>query len=271
MGMPKANKRTGLATILATGLCLVVFVTAGHCGDDFGGRPTFVLEADLDGDGTDEVIVGVGARGSDQVAEFLEPGDVYVFARDEGATPSGSFREVFACRSAVPEDLLPGFYETSAVAVADVDGDGLPEIVLVWLEEFWWPSVYRPLAVLQFDPAAGWYEMLVDTERSVSEIGGYVVEDVDVDGRAEILEINPVYGTEVNPVDGVEEGECHFCPHRYEVGVFEFNGRGFVADPRFNGGQSFVTPEKFDPGLGGSAISPFLPQLMEYVRSLIDS
>jgi hypothetical protein len=267
--MPEGERRSGLSAILVAVLGLVLFVTAGQCDDDFGGRPTFVLEVDLDGDGTDEVVVGDGASGSDKVAEFLEPGDVYVFARDESSALNGRLGEVFACRSVVPEDLLPGFFEASVVTVADVDGDDLPEAVLVWLEQFWWPAAYRPLAVLQFDPAAGANEMVIDVDRSVCEIGGYATEDVDGDGRVEILEINPEYGTQINPVDGVEEGECHFCPHRYKVGVFEFDGERFVPDPRFNEGQAFVTSEKFEPWLGDSAISSFLPQLVAYVRALL--
>jgi hypothetical protein len=228
----------------------------------------FVVEADLNGDGRAEVIIGTGALGADRVAEFTEPGDVYVYERN-GVSLTGVLAEVYRCRAGVPEDLLPGFFEAGVVTVADVDGDSLPEVVLVWLEQFWWPAAYRPLAVLQFDPIVGAYEMAIDVERSVGEIGGYAAEDVDADGRAEIVEIDPVYGSEINPEDGTEEWECHFCPHRYDLRVFEFDGARFLVDLAFNGGEPFVTPEKFGPASTGGPVSQFLPRLLEYVRALV--
>jgi hypothetical protein len=237
--------------------------------ETFGGGLTFVVEADLNGDGRAEVIIGTGALGADRIAEFAEPGDVYVYEHDGVSLTGGVLAEVYRCRAGVPEDLLPGFFEASVVTVADVDGDSLPEVVLVWLEQFWWPVAYRPLAVLQFDPIAGAYEMAIDVERFVGEIGGYAAEDIDADGRVEIVEIDPVYGSEINPEDGTEEWECHFCPHCYKLSIFEFDGARFLVDLAFNGGEPFVTPEKFGPASTGGPVSQFLPRLLEYVRALV--
>ena len=236
---------------------------------EFGGDRTFTIAVDLNGDGVGETIVGIGARGADQIAEFTIPGDVYVYAEPPvEESPEASLQADFSCRSSVPEELLPGFFEALVVDTEDLDGDGLTEILLVWVEQYWWPSAYRPLAVLQFDPAAGSYGMVIDAHRSVSEIGEYATADVDDDGRTEILEINPVYGTEIDPTYGTEEGECHFCPHRYEIRVFEFTGAAFVADPRFNGGEPSITPGKYDPNTAGGPVSGFLHELLTLVRGL---
>jgi len=235
----------------------------------YGGDLTFALQVDLTGDGRDEVVVGLGALGSDKIAEFVAPGEVYVYAKADSGAPDARLAEAFRCRDVVPEALLPGFFEASVVAVADVDADSLTEVILVWLEQYWWPEAYRFLAVLQFDPTMGTYEMVIDVNRYVCEIGGYAAEDVDNDGRIEIIEIDPVYGTEVDLATGREELECHFCPHQYELRVFEFDGELLLPDAAFNEGRSFATPKKFQPALTGTVISPFLPQLMNYVCELM--
>jgi hypothetical protein len=233
-----------------------------------GGEKTFSISVDLDGDGTEETIVGVGAAGADKVAEFTDPGDVYVCV---GQSMAEVPEVLFACRSAVPADLLPGFFEAQLVHVVDLDQDGLDEVVLVWLEQYWWPTAYRPLAVLQFNPVTQTFEMVIVVQRSVCEIGDYAAADVDNDGRTEILEINPIYGSDINPEDGMEEFECHFCPHRYEVRAFEFTGNAFVADMKINGGEPFVTTEKHAPYLGDGPVSSFLSELVAAARGLVRS
>jgi hypothetical protein len=265
--IPRRHARS-VAFALVIGALWFASAPALSQSETLGGGLTFVVEADLNGDGRAEVIIGTGALGADRIAEFAEPGDVYVYER-AGVSLTGVLAEVYRCRAGVPEDLLPGFFEASVVTVADVDGDSLPEVVLVWLEQFWWPVAYRPLAVLQFDPIAGAYEMAIDVERFVGEIGGYAAEDADADGRVEIVEIDPVYGSEINPEDGTEEWECHFCPHCYKLSIFEFDGARFLVDLAFNGGKPFVTPEKFEPGTSGGVASEFLPRLLEYVRALV--
>jgi len=229
-------------------------------------QETFSVSADLDGDGADETILGIGAVGADKVAEFMRPGDVYVCS---SASTAQAPDILFACRTALPADLLPGFFEAQPVFVGDLDHDGLDEVVLVWLEQYWWPTAIRPLAVLQFRPADGTYEMVTDVSRFTCEIGDYAAEDVDGDGRIEILEIRPTYGSDINPEDGVEEFECHFCPHRYEVGVFEFTGQAFVADEDVYDGQPFVTSRKYAPYQGDGPVTSFLPELIASIRSLV--
>jgi len=94
---------------------------------------------------------------------------------------------------------------------------------------------------------------------------------VDDDGRAEILEIDPVYGKVIDPIYGAEVYECHFCPHRYETGVFEFTGASFVADPRFNGEKPYITQEKYPPYVEDTPVGSFLPELVALVRGLVQA
>jgi hypothetical protein len=180
----------------------------------------------------------------------------------------GELQQVFRCRTSIPGSDLPDFYRPSLVSIADIDGDSLPEIVLVWDERSWWPTAYRTLSVLQFDPATGNYELVIDPARAVSEIGGYAADDVDDDGIDEILEIDALFGTEMNPVSGVEEPECHYCPHRYGVRVLEFDGRALRLDAGFNGGRPYVTFDKFLPVATWDPISGFLAALLNQVRHI---
>jgi hypothetical protein len=65
--------------------------------------------------------------------------------------------------------------------------------------------------------------------------------------------------------------ECHFCPHRYEIGVFELTGSAIVADSRFNRGEPFVTSQKYEPYVGNTPVGSFLPELIVLVRGLVQS
>jgi hypothetical protein len=235
-------------------------------------KRTFSVSADLDKDGAREAIVGVAAKSAEGLPEFESPGDVYVFASTpDGVGSAQATPPSFTCRSSLSADLLPYFVQASLIGTGDLDGDGLTEVVLVWLGEQWWPEAYRPLAILQYDPSTDAYEMVTDVRRSVGEIGDYALADLDSDGRAEILEIDPIYGTVIDPTYGAEVYECHFCPHRYQVGVFEFTGTSYVADSRVNGGQPFQTDGKYEPYLGEGPVTTFLPELIDLARGFAQS
>jgi len=263
------SRQPSIACFLGVALCLVLGTALlGEQADASGGVVLFEAAVDLNGDGCDEVVVGLAARSEPHVAEFAAPGDVFVYERGQDNGFGGDLQQVFRCRAGIPQSDLSGFYRPSLVSIADLDGDSLPEIVLVWDEQCWWPTAYRPLSILQFDPASGSYELVIDTTRAVSEIGGYAITDVDDDGTAEILEIDPVYGTEMNPASGVEEPECHYCPHRYGVRVLEFDGLAFRLDVDFNNGKRYVTPDKLLPIATWDPLSSFLPVLLTQVRSI---
>jgi len=233
---------------------------------------TFSAQVDLDGDGTIETIVGVQAEGAEGLAESASPGDVLVCASaPEGTGSSAGATVLFSCRSGLPADLLPYFFQAVLAGTGDFDGDGLTEVALVWLGQHWWPSAYRPLAVLQFDPETRRYGMVIDVHRSVCEIGDYATADVDDDGRPEILEIDPIYGKVIDPTYGAEVYECHFCPHQYEVTVLDFVGDAFVADSRVNSGEPFLTSQKHEPYVGDTPVGSFLAELVALARNLAQS
>ena len=259
--------------IIAKGLTTALFLVAlgavsGQPSETPNEEISFAVAADLNGDGLEEIIVGVSAQNEPHVAEFAVPGDVYVYEHGSPLTETSDLHQVFQCRSDIPETYLSAFFQPSLISVTDLDDDSLPEAVVVWYEQSWWPTAYRPLSVLQFDPEAGTYELVIDPVRFVGEIGGYAVEDVDCDGVPEIVEIDPIYGTEINPESGTEEWECHYCPHQYGVQVLEFDGAVFRVDPDFNAEGVYVTPEKHLPDVAWEAISSFLPEILEQVRAV---
>jgi len=143
--------RRGTCTALVAAGMLASFWISNAQELELGGGVAFVVQVDLDGSGVDEVVIGLAARASTEVAEFTSPGDVLVFGRDPSVAVSAKLIQAFSCREALPESLLPAFYHPSLVAVGDLDGNSHLEVLLVWTERFWWPTAYRPLAALHFN------------------------------------------------------------------------------------------------------------------------
>ena len=259
------------ARMLAVALSLVVVAGASfeQHADTADTRSSFVISVDLNGDGHDEILVGLCASSEPHIAEFSAPGDVCVFAREDSATPGSDWRLVFQCRSSIPEAYHSGFFQPTLISTSDIDGDSLAEATIVWYEQSWWPTAYRPISVLQFNQVEGTYELVIDPTRFVGEIGGYAIDDIDADGVPEILEIDPIYGTEIDPATGSEEWECHYCPHQYGIRALQFNGTGFLPESTFNNGELYVTPDKYCPEVAWEAISAFLPDLLVEARSVV--
>lgn len=217
------------------------------------GGVSFATQADLDGDGLAEIVVGTAPGGGD--GWFCSPGDLYIFTVAQEGGP-WRYEQVFQARASLPEEFLTYFFLPTLRTVQDIDEDGLPEVIVVWLEEHWWPTAIHPFAVVQYSQRKESYEMAIDTRVKVSELGEFVLEDVDRDELIEIIQFEAVWEAE----------ECHWCSHRYQIEVFEFDGEGFTREPNCNGGRPFITEEMFQPGFGESPIAEFLPQLMEYIH-----
>ena len=138
----------------------VVMIAGAWFGQHLSASDTsapFITTVDLNGDGCDEILVGLRASSEPHIAEFSAPGDVCVFAREDPATSSSNWQLVFQCRSGIPEAYLSAFFQPTLISASDIDGDSLAEATIVWCEQCWWPTAYRPLSVLQFSPVEGTY------------------------------------------------------------------------------------------------------------------
>ncbi len=185
--------------------------------------PHDVLAADLDGDGRDEIIVrekhgrllwyrippDAAAPWPVEVLAERLPGDGTAVAWLDASRASalvtnagwfepvraGAARVRWARRPLIPDEL--GWHPESRVAVADVDGDGQPEVVLT-------ESEIGParLAVLHRsrDGEPWEAEVVLDRDLDVRALHSLGVADLDGDGRLEIVTAEMENGK----TDGVE-------------------------------------------------------------------
>jgi len=142
----------------------------------------------VDGDGKEEVCFVAG------IPEFGGPATLVLY------DPSEADGEEWST-------LLPFEAGFRDLFVSDINGDGIPEIVTLWQEEF---GLYLSVRVLQWN--GGSVRSLFPSERFHQ--GFMEMKDLDADGLDEMLIWSGVY--ETNPRWG---------PQFFNIYVFRYNGR----------------------------------------------
>lgn len=148
------------------------------------------LEHDVDGDGREETcfVVGIPEYGGPAMLALYDP------SRAEGDE----------WRTLLPFEA--GFRD---LFVADMNDDGIPEIVTLWQEDF---GLFLSVRILQWDGSL--VHSLFPPERFHQ---GFVeMKDLDADGSDEVVIWSGVY--ETNPRWG---------PQFFNIYVFRYNGRGY--------------------------------------------
>ncbi len=146
------------------------------------------LQHDVDGDGREEVCFVAG------IPEFGGPATLVLY------DPCGADGEEWST-------LLPFEAGFRDLFVSDINGDGMPEIVTLWQEDF---GMYLSVRVLQWDGSS--VRSLFPPERFHQ--GFMVMKDLDADGLDEMVIWSGVY--ETNPRWG---------PQFFNIHVFRYNGR----------------------------------------------
>jgi hypothetical protein len=136
------------------------------------GLMNHVTIADLDGDGTKEILAAYGDM-------------VYVFRHDGTALPGWPQQ-----LTSTVDPARTVFLQRSP-AVADLDGDGSPEVVVGTSYEYSGLS-FGPGATYVFHAdgtlVPGWPKYLTDSF-GIGGVGDYVLADIDGDGRREIISV----------------------------------------------------------------------------------
>jgi len=199
-------------------------------------NPHDVLAADIDGDGRDEIIVRekdgplhLYRPGADpaspwdkQIIAELLPGDGTTVASLSGraleiVTNAGWFENVrgdgsqWRLHPLVPESLR--WHPETRIAVADLDGDGRPEVVITESE------IARARLAILTRAAAGqaWdAQVLLDADLDLRALHSLQLADLDGDGELEIFTAEMENGKS----DGVSSRPRWWCLDRERLGTW---------------------------------------------------
>jgi len=139
-------------------------------------------------------------------------------------------------------DLLQYFRVTNVVA-ADIDSDGVDEVVIMWDSDCAGSGWIQTLEVLDYDAAAG-AVISYRGERVAGPFGGFEVLPLDDAGSIWRV-IGYSFQTE-DRTSRIGDLECRWCPHRYRVAAYTTGPDGLAVDSHWNGGQVAYTQLRFD-------------------------
>lgn len=194
------------------------------------------------------------------------PGRLLVFWGSEsaGEDPGPSSPNMAAHVVVSPRNEGPGqafnLYIPTEVQFADLDNDGISEIISWWRSGPYDAYYATSLAVTKYDPCAGTFVTFAPSPRYetsayfVSELGGFYVEQVG-DGTR-IIRYAPV--TRSDEPDGVE---CLLCRHRFKITVLQLTVNGLEPDLAWNQGEPLMTEIKYYPYETGR------PEINRYVHN----
>ncbi len=195
------------------------FVRASPPGDplDVGTGPGAVTVADLNGDGIPDLVVanrGVFRNYGDTLSVLLGNGD-------------GTFR---------PQQTLPVGYSPSAVAVADLNGDGIPDLI----------TTSGNSVIVLLGNGDGTFQPQQAFSTSFASAFSVAVADVNDDGKPDLVVGG---GGTVSVLLGNGDGTFQLLPY-FDVGDADADTRVAVADLNGDGIPDLVTATsgRLDPG-----------------------
>ena len=131
-----------------------------------------IAMADLDGDGSPEIVVGAGARCTAGLIAFHHDGTVAWQSRDREGNP------------------LPFPIKWGAPSIADLEADGRPEIIIGAM-------VFEYDGTLRFDRGIGAGSNCCGSDRGQGPVSA--VYDADADGQLEVVAGNAVWEADGTP------------------------------------------------------------------------
>lgn len=238
------------------------------------------IAADIDLDGTPELIVGAdnGSTGEiialhadgtrlagfpaavpgppsiSGVGDVDGDGQPEIIATADRATSTGGFEHVLvevSADGAVKRTLVVPS-GASADALADLDGDGIPEIVLSWgvVDQFN-HTEQRFMNVIHGDGTslAGWPKQL--TKIMEGGTSKAVVGDVDGDGKPDIVLIAQTALHVLGPDGTYASGFPRQLPYQFVYSTVGYTYTPIIADIDADGRNDIIVTSDFSDGRGG--------------------
>ena len=130
------------------------------------------------------------------------------------------------------------YYSVTKIELADIDDDGINEVIISWDSDCVGSGWIRTLEVLNYNPQTREFTSYRGLT-TAGPFGGFQVIPLDPAGKAQRV----FAYSYVN--DGMNGEECRWCPHRYRIAVYTLTKDGLVIDPHWNNGEVAYTQVRF--------------------------
>ena len=130
------------------------------------------------------------------------------------------------------------YYSVTKIEFADIDDDGIDEIIISWDSDCAGSGWIQTLEVLTYNQRKREFTSYRGIT-AAGPFGGFQVIALDPTGKAQRV----FAYSYVN--DGMKSEECRWCPHRYRVAVYALTDGGLVIDPHWNNGEVAYTQLRF--------------------------
>jgi len=160
-------------------------------------------------------------------------------------------------------DLLQ-YDRVTKIEFADIDDDGIDEVIISWDSDSAGSGWIQSLEVLDCDIEKEEFRSYKGVTAS-GPFGGFVVSSLDPDGSVQKVF---AYSFQSDGMDSrIGGSECRWCPHRYRVAAYTITESGLVIDPHWNNGQIAYTQLRFPCDGSGNPTDEYRSLNDYYVRS----
>jgi len=133
------------------------------------------------------------------------------------------------------------YYSVTKIEFADLDDDGVDEVIISWDSDSQGSGWIQTLEILDCDLETKEFKSYKGVTAS-GPFGGFLVDSLDPDGSVQRVF---AYSFRSDGMDTYTGTECRWCPHRYRVAAYVLTEGGLTIDPHWNNGQIAYTELRF--------------------------